>query len=59
MADVNGLDHKDQNMAESDVKPEEYVKLVEYGINARVAEELCNVYKTGKFLTYHQFLIAF
>lgn len=47
MAEVNGLDHKDPTMAEADVKPEEYVKLVEYGINARVAEELCNVYKTG------------
>ena len=47
MAQVNGLDHTDQNnMAEGD-KSEEYTKLVEYGINARVAEELCSVYKTG------------
>ena len=46
MAQVNGLDHTDQNMADTD-KTEEYTKLVEYGINARVAEELCNVYKTG------------
>lgn len=46
MAQVNGLDHTKPIMAETD-KSEEYTKLVEYGINARVAEELCTVYKTG------------
>jgi hypothetical protein len=34
-------------MLKTNSKWEEYTKLVEYGINARVAEELCNVYKTG------------
>ncbi|VDI37998.1 heterogeneous nuclear ribonucleoprotein R [Mytilus galloprovincialis] len=47
MAQVNGLDHTEPIMAETD-KSEEYTKLVEYGINARVAEELCTVYKTEK-----------